>query len=85
MGVFILMKRLFMRSIILFINSQLANSHFFQNLPRTWLAIVNVLENWEPRFRHKIVRWMHPPDGWYKCNTDCASKGNPGLSSAAFV
>lgn len=57
---------------------------FFQNLPRTWPAIVNVLEKWEPRFRHKIVRWMHPPDGWYKCNTDGASKGNPGPSSAAF-
>ncbi|KAH0641918.1 hypothetical protein KY290_033533 [Solanum tuberosum] len=27
---------------------------------------------------------MHPPDGWYKCNTDDASKGNPGPSSAAF-
>ncbi|KAH0651818.1 hypothetical protein KY285_030681 [Solanum tuberosum] len=51
----------------------------------TWPAIVNVLENWEPRFRHKIVRWMHPPDGWYKCNTDVASKGRRIPNSTSLV
>lgn len=30
------------------------------------------------------MRWLHPPLGWYKCNIDGASKGNPGPSSAAF-
>lgn len=57
---------------------------FSQNLPRTWPAIVNVLENWEPRFRHKIVRWRRPPGGCYKCKFDGASKGNSGPSLAAF-
>ncbi|KAK4718532.1 hypothetical protein R3W88_016870 [Solanum pinnatisectum] len=31
-----------------------------------------------------VVRWFPPPIRWLKCNTDGASKGNPGLSSVAF-
>ncbi|KAL0291297.1 UNVERIFIED_CONTAM: putative ribonuclease H protein [Sesamum radiatum] len=29
-----------------------------------------------------IVHWRKPPEGWYKLNTDGASKGNPGISGA---
>ncbi|KAH0678922.1 hypothetical protein KY284_020007 [Solanum tuberosum] len=37
-----------------------------------------------PSFQHKIVRWSPPSVGWLKCNTDGASRGNPGPSAAAF-
>ncbi|KAH0672476.1 hypothetical protein KY290_024709 [Solanum tuberosum] len=42
-------------------------------------SIAEVLESWEQRCRLKIVSWIHPLDGWYKCNVDNASKGNPDL------
>ncbi|KAH0683077.1 hypothetical protein KY290_021663 [Solanum tuberosum] len=44
----------------------------------------DVQERWQPRYSYKMVRWLYPPPDWYKCNTDGASKGNPGPSSAAF-
>lgn len=56
----------------------------FQELPRYWPHIVEILERWQPRYSYKMVRWLYPPPDWYKCNTDGASKGNPGPSSAAF-
>ncbi|XP_060210738.1 uncharacterized protein LOC132637701 [Lycium barbarum] len=28
--------------------------------------------------------WTSPPQGWFKCNSDGASKGNPGPSSSAY-
>ena len=31
------------------------------------------------------IRWMAPMEGWYKLNTDGASRGNPGLASAGGV
>lgn len=30
------------------------------------------------------MKWLPPPTGRWKCNTDGGSKGNPGPSSAAF-
>jgi len=31
------------------------------------------------------IRWMAPIEGWYKMNTDGASRGNPGVASAGGV
>ncbi|KAH0636681.1 hypothetical protein KY289_036596 [Solanum tuberosum] len=31
-----------------------------------------------------VVRWLRPHMGWWKCNTDGASRGNPGPSATAF-
>ncbi|KAK4713391.1 hypothetical protein R3W88_019298 [Solanum pinnatisectum] len=33
---------------------------------------------------YQLVKWEKPKIGWFKCNTDGASRGNPGESSAAF-
>ncbi|KAH0679245.1 hypothetical protein KY284_020330 [Solanum tuberosum] len=54
------------------------------NSPQTWPQIVAQLDNYRPSFRHTIVRWSPPPAGLVKCNTDGASKGKPGPSSASF-
>ncbi|KAL0345871.1 UNVERIFIED_CONTAM: putative ribonuclease H protein [Sesamum radiatum] len=32
-----------------------------------------------------IVHWRTPQEGWYKLNTDGASKGNPGISDAGGI
>lgn len=51
---------------------------------RSWPEIIENLEKYRPRYKFRIVRWTLPPINWLKCNTDGATKGNPGPSSAAF-
>ncbi|KAH0730567.1 hypothetical protein KY290_001567 [Solanum tuberosum] len=55
-----------------------------EQTPNTWPQIVAAMEGFRPKFETKWVRWFPPPCGWWKCNTDGASRGNPGPSSAAF-
>ncbi|KAH0698803.1 hypothetical protein KY284_013018 [Solanum tuberosum] len=33
---------------------------------------------------YQLVQWSRLEEGWIKCNTDGASKGNPGVSSYGF-
>ncbi|KAG7559744.1 Ribonuclease H-like superfamily [Arabidopsis thaliana x Arabidopsis arenosa] len=33
----------------------------------------------------KMIKWVTPPTGWFKLNTDGASHGNPGLATAGGV
>lgn len=42
------------------------------------------LEQYNPRISSTVVRWFTPPEGWLKCNTDGASRGNPSPSAIAF-
>lgn len=49
-----------------------------------WTQMVDLLTNYRPVFSSRIVQWSPPPNGWLKCNTDGASRGNPGPSFAAF-
>ncbi|WMV32127.1 hypothetical protein MTR67_025512 [Solanum verrucosum] len=37
-----------------------------------------------PNFLYKLMKWLPPPIGWWKCNTDGASRGNPSPSTVAF-
>ncbi|KAL0286428.1 UNVERIFIED_CONTAM: putative ribonuclease H protein, partial [Sesamum radiatum] len=42
----------------------------------------------QPRTHQKkpiTVHWRKPQEGWYKLNTDGASKGNPGISGAGGI
>ncbi|KAH0661971.1 hypothetical protein KY284_026902 [Solanum tuberosum] len=54
------------------------------DVPSTWPQMVALLDVFRPGFVSKWVKWHPPPSGWLKCNTDGASRGNPGPSTAAF-
>lgn len=50
----------------------------------SWPHIIAEMEHYRPNFEYRNVKWEPPPNNVLKCNTDGASKGNPGPSSAAF-
>jgi len=56
----------------------------YREVPNTWPLMVALLDGFKPCFKPRWVRWNPPIEGWWKVNTDGASKGNPGPSSAAF-
>ncbi|KAH0669675.1 hypothetical protein KY289_024168 [Solanum tuberosum] len=56
----------------------------YTDVPSTWPQMVALLDVFRPRFVSKWVKSHPPPSGWLKCNTDGASRGNPGPSAAAF-
>ncbi|KAK6795384.1 hypothetical protein RDI58_008837 [Solanum bulbocastanum] len=53
-------------------------------LPKEWKAIIQMMRNYKPVIHWKAVKWVLPKTGWIKCNTDGASRGNPGESSYTF-
>ncbi|XP_060200320.1 uncharacterized protein LOC132628562 [Lycium barbarum] len=55
-----------------------------KNAPFLWNELIDFLEGYKPILVSKIVYWNLPYDGWYKCNSDGASRGNPGPSSYGF-
>ncbi|XP_060170793.1 uncharacterized protein LOC132601744 [Lycium barbarum] len=57
---------------------------WLKNIPFLWPELVVFLEGYKPILISKIVYWRLPYERWYKCNTDGASKGNPGPSSYGF-
>ncbi|PHT39381.1 Geraniol 8-hydroxylase [Capsicum baccatum] len=54
------------------------------NIPSHWPNLVKFLEEYTSAIVTKIVLWRMPETGYYKCNTDGVSKGNPGPSSSGF-
>nr|XP_018623243.1 14.7 kDa ribonuclease H-like protein [Nicotiana tomentosiformis] len=46
--------------------------------------MIQFFEAYKPILITKRVNWQPPHAGWYKCNTNGASKGNPGPSSIGF-
>ncbi|KAK4733442.1 hypothetical protein R3W88_007703 [Solanum pinnatisectum] len=54
------------------------------NMPNNWPEIVRFLTEYSPTVGCKVVYWKLPMQNYFKCNTDRASKGNPGPSSSAF-
>ncbi|XP_075087578.1 uncharacterized protein LOC142169594 [Nicotiana tabacum] len=54
------------------------------NIPLLWPDMIQYFEGYIPILITTRVTWQLPFHGWYKCNTDGASKGNPGPSSLGF-
>ncbi|KAH0704871.1 hypothetical protein KY289_009947 [Solanum tuberosum] len=57
----------------------------FMTCPVNWPDMLLEWTSYKPKMKVKRVLWEFPPNGWVKYNTDGASRGNPGLSSYAFV
>ncbi|XP_075107108.1 uncharacterized protein LOC142180085 [Nicotiana tabacum] len=54
------------------------------NIPLLWPDMIQYCEGCKPILITTRVTWQLPCHGWYKCNTDGASKGNPRPSSLGF-
>lgn len=55
-----------------------------QQIPISWPGIVDYIENYRPKLYYLVVSWKPPEQEYFKCNTDGASRGNPGRSSYGF-
>lgn len=55
-----------------------------QQVPTIWSEMVEYLERYKPKLYHLAVTWKPLAQGSLKCNTDGASKGNPGRSAYGF-
>ncbi|XP_060200379.1 uncharacterized protein LOC132628633 [Lycium barbarum] len=53
-------------------------------VPKSVPQIMQMIETYKPHIVSKIVRWNLPMPGWFKCNSEGASRGNLGPSSVAF-
>ncbi|KAH0669175.1 hypothetical protein KY289_023668 [Solanum tuberosum] len=51
----------------------------------TWPSIITKLREYIPKLQFIKVMWKLPNNHRLKCNTDGASRGNPGLSSYGFI
>ncbi|XP_059285929.1 uncharacterized protein LOC132039469 [Lycium ferocissimum] len=57
---------------------------WLKNVPHDWPQMVQLLEGLNPRVGGQMVQRRYPSAGWHKCNTDGASRGNPGQRLTAF-
>ncbi|XP_075085049.1 uncharacterized protein LOC142168286 [Nicotiana tabacum] len=57
---------------------------WINNIPLIWPDMIQYFEGYKPILITTRVTWQLPCHGWYKCNTDGASKGNSGPSSLGF-
>ncbi|KAK6773737.1 hypothetical protein RDI58_028975 [Solanum bulbocastanum] len=55
-----------------------------RNITHIWQGMFHQLKEYRPILHYLAVKWTHPQEGWVKCNTDGASKGNPEESSYGF-
>ncbi|XP_075095205.1 uncharacterized protein LOC142173504 [Nicotiana tabacum] len=54
------------------------------NILALWANVIQFFGAYKPILITKRVNWPPLYAGWYKCNTNRASKGNPGPSSIGF-
>ncbi|XP_075103611.1 uncharacterized protein LOC142178181 [Nicotiana tabacum] len=57
---------------------------WLSRIPPLWSDMINFFEGYKPYVGTKIVIWQLPYEGWFKCNTDGASRGNHVPSSYGF-
>ncbi|KAG5596777.1 hypothetical protein H5410_038009 [Solanum commersonii] len=58
---------------------------WLKEIPNTWPLLVKHLEEYTPLNCCKVVTWkLSSRGGFFKCNTDGCSKGNPGLSAVTL-
>lgn len=57
---------------------------WLHNIPKEWAMMVHFFENYKSVISTRVIYWVPPGIGVYKCNSDGASKGNPGPSSGGF-
>lgn len=50
----------------------------------TWIDVVETIRPYKPRLHYHKVMWLKPGIGQAKCDTDGASRGNPGINSYGF-
>lgn len=48
---------------------------------QTWPQMVTLLDAYMSTIQYNVVTWSNPPQGWWKCITYGASRGNPGPSA----
>ncbi|KAH0650587.1 hypothetical protein KY284_030499 [Solanum tuberosum] len=53
-------------------------------MPYHWPQVLDRLQSYKPTLHYQMVSWRKPSEGWVTCNTDGASKGNPGVSSYGY-
>ncbi|KAH0661671.1 hypothetical protein KY284_026602 [Solanum tuberosum] len=56
----------------------------YTDVPKAWPHMIALLDGYKPTLQYEVVRWSRPPISWWKCNTDGASRGNSGPSSASI-
>ncbi|XP_075080452.1 uncharacterized protein LOC142165958 [Nicotiana tabacum] len=57
---------------------------WLSHIPMLWPDMIQFFEAYKPILITRRVTWQLPHQGWYKCNTDGASKGNPRSGSLGF-
>ncbi|XP_015160257.1 14.7 kDa ribonuclease H-like protein [Solanum tuberosum] len=53
-------------------------------IPRNWEGMFGAMKEYKPKLHYHSVFWGLPQEGGVKCNTDGASRGNPGESAYSF-
>lgn len=71
-----------MHTLILFLKIKRNN---FKYAPYNWSAVLEAINNYSPKVKVFPVLWTTSNEGWFKINTDGASRGNPGSSWAFCI
>lgn len=54
------------------------------HIPKTWPKIVKFFELYSPNIDCQIIYWTSLDVGFFKCNSDGTTKGNPGPNCVVF-